>query len=515
MKSLIIRAILMFTCIGGMQFSIAQSNKNTATGLTIYSDFPGGNILVDSIVGDQIYIHQDINGIWDNWFYWNFKVKGAIPDKTYTFNFTHPWDDVKKMDVIGVNGPTVSLDEGNTWQWMGKEGVGENTFTYKFPANTSVVQFSLGIPYTEANYRKFMDRYKNHPNVYERGLTVSEGGRKVERLHIGKVAGNPKYKVLITARHHSCEMMANFLLEGLISSVLDGDTKERAWLRDSVEFLIIPFMDKDGVEEGRQGKNQRPRDHNSDYKGESLWTSVSALKSFVPMWSQGKLVMALDIHCPGHRGKDHEKIYQVGSHLESLAAEQQIFASVLEKSLDDSLPYQISNDLKFGTSWNKSVKGSRFSDWVQQIKSVRLVSTFEVPYSNASGTAVTEDKTRAFGRDLASAISGYLQQGAISTQEIQTTTEQQVPKSTGLSSGVEGWVRGRTNYYTKNLGLNAQQSNQIYEFLTETAKRGAEIRERLTGDEQKKASWQNGKEFERKMRNILSAEQKQKLKELK
>jgi|GEM_PF-1099002 len=523
---LLSRSVYLVVCMGYMMTStFAQTSKINAP-LTIYNDYPGGNILVDSIVGDQIYIHQDINGIWGNWFYWNFKVKGATPGKTYTFNFTHPWEDVKKMQVVGVHGPAISLDEGKTWTWAGKENTTAHSFTYTFPSNTSVVQLSAVIPYTEADYTRFMERYKNHPNVYERGLTVSEGGRKVECLHIGKVAGNVSHKVLITARHHACESMGSFVLEGLIEAVLEDDTDGK-WLRENVEFLLIPFMDKDGVEESRQGKNQRPRDHNSDYKGESLWASVSALKSFVPKWGGQSIKVALDIHCPFISGGSHESVYMVENFREPTQVQQSLFSAHLERSVKNSLPYKESNNIKFGTSWNKGKKDSRFSDWAHSMNSVRLVSTIEMPYANASGTVVTAENTRVFGRDLASAIAKYLQTESqeskvTSTQQTPKSAEQETPKttttlvphSTGLPKGIESWINGRVNYYTKNLNLNEQQAQQIRGFFTESAKRGAEIKETLKGEEQKKASWQNQREREHKVNSILTEEQKKKMAEL-
>lgn len=82
------------------------------------------------------------------------------------------------------------------------------------------------------------------------------------------------------------------------------------------------------------------------------------------------------------------------------------------------------------------------------------------------------------------------------------------------TNGVEGWIKGRTNYYTKHLDLTEEQSKQVYGFLSESTKNAAEIKEILKGEEQKKALWQNQKELERKMKNILTDEQKQKLKEL-
>ena len=48
-------------------------------------------------------------------------------------------------------------------------------------------------------------------------------------------------------------------------------------------------MDKDGVEDGDQGKNRRPGDHNRDWDGESIYNSTEAVREFLLVWSDNKL----------------------------------------------------------------------------------------------------------------------------------------------------------------------------------------------------------------------------------
>ena len=52
-------------------------------------------------------------------------------------------------------------------------------------------------------------------------------------------------------------MMARYVLEGMIETLLSKD-KNITSLRENTEFMIIPFMDKDGVEDGDQGKARIP-----------------------------------------------------------------------------------------------------------------------------------------------------------------------------------------------------------------------------------------------------------------
>ena len=205
--------------------------------------------------------------------------------------------------------------------------------------------------------------------------------------------------------------MASYAVEGMIQAVLaDGETGR--WLRENVEFLVVPFVDADGVEDGDQGKNRKPRDHNRDYDGESIYPETARLRELVPAWSQGKLVAAVDLHCPWIRGGVNELVYQVGREEPARWAEQQAFGKVLEAARVGPLPYKAGNDVPFGTSWNTAAnykQGMSSSRWAAALPGVRLATTFELPYANAEGVEVNADTARAFGRDVGNALKAYLE----------------------------------------------------------------------------------------------------------
>ena len=58
------------------------------TPIQIDADFPGGNIIVDSIYGDTIFLRQDLRDTEGNWFYWSFRIRGAA-NRTLNFNFSN------------------------------------------------------------------------------------------------------------------------------------------------------------------------------------------------------------------------------------------------------------------------------------------------------------------------------------------------------------------------------------------------------------------------------------------
>jgi hypothetical protein len=373
-----------------------------ATGdLSVDADFPGGNIVVERVEGDDVFVHQDLRDTEGDWFYWYFRVRGAA-GRTLAVHFT-------QSNPIGVRGPAVSANAGRTWQWLGADAVDGPSFRYAAPEASEEVRFCFAMPYLESNLRGSLAAHEGHPNLEVGTLCTSAKGRSVEKLRLGCLVA-PKHRILIACRHHCCEMMASYALEGLMDAVL-ADPEDGRWLRENVEFLIIPFVDKDGVEDGDQGKNRRPRDHNRDYEGESLYPSVRAIRELVPEWSEGKLRIALDLHCPHIRGPHNEVIYLVGSPNEAIWARASRFAEVLESARTGPLPCHASDNLPFGQGWNTETNqggGKSFGRWASELSGIDFATTIEIAYANASGAAVAPDSARAFGRDLAAAIRRYL-----------------------------------------------------------------------------------------------------------
>jgi len=372
-------------------------------------DFPGGNVVVEGIEGDVVRLRPDLRDTAGWWFYWYYRVRGA-GGRTLRFQFTDG-------QPVGVRGAAVSGDGGTTWRWLGAESGDSRSFTYRFGPDENDVRFSFTIPYLQADWQGFLAAHRDNPRLRPGVLCESRRGRRVECLYVGTPDAEPRHRVLLTARHHACEAMASFALEGLLAAVLDAKTEEGRWLAENAELLAVPFVDKDGVEQGDQGKNRRPRDHNRDYVGESIYPETAALRELVPKWSDGKLHVAIDLHCPWIRGKHNEEIYMVGSPNPRIWAEQQRFGKVLEGVCQGPLPYRAEDNLPFGVAWNRGTnfeQGKSCSRWASELPSVRLATSFEVPYANARGTEVMPDSARAFGQDVARAMCRYLRDG---TQE--------------------------------------------------------------------------------------------------
>ena len=331
--------------------------------LLIDAAFPGGNSVLEKIEGETVCLHQDLRDTEGDWFYWCFRVRGGA-GRTLTFQFT-------QSNCIGVRGPAVSLDGGRTWSWLGQEAVREKSFRHALPEGLDEVRYSVGMPYVESHLQEFLARHAGNPNLQTGTLCRTPKGRETELLRVGRLDGRCKHRVAITCRQHACEMMPNYALEGLIESILGGDATG-AWFRECVEFLLVPFMDKDGVEEGDQGKNRKPHDHNRDYAGESIYPSVRALREQLPAWSQERLKVALDLHCPWIRGRHHEELYLVGTPKAENWARVGRFSEVLASVQRGPLVFHPEDNLPFGQEWNTYTGPLKtFQRWAEELPGFR------------------------------------------------------------------------------------------------------------------------------------------------
>jgi len=364
------------------------------TEFSVRTDFPGGNLIVESHAGGVVQVRPDYRDTEGHWFYWNFRVEGAA-GQTLRFQF-----DSKAGLAVGARGPAISKDMGRTWKWLGAEACGipdNECFEYSFAETDTCVHFSFCIPYQLNDWHRFIASLPS--TALLRTLCLTAAGREVPLLELGADPAMPL--VLFTARHHCCEAAAGWVLEGVIE----------AWGRlenPPARLWAIPFMDLDGVEQGDQGKNRRPHDHNRDYNDLPLYPEVAALMAKIH--SVDAPFIALDLHCPYVREGDSETVYIVGSADPEMARPQAAFGKVLE-TVAQGLPYRQADDIKFGEKWNTGVNyksGKSCSRWMGERPNAHLATTMEIPYANARGTPVLPASCRAFGSSLAGAIWRYM-----------------------------------------------------------------------------------------------------------
>jgi hypothetical protein len=300
------------------------------------------------------------------------------------------------MGLIGMQGPAISSDNDATWGWLGAESmtVLNRAFTYSLKKNTTV-HLASTIPYVQKDLDRFIASIAANPQVKNEVLTTSRKGRNVELLTIGAPGENRK-AVLFTVRQHACETMTSFLLEGFLREAI-SDSEVGQQFRAKYVLYVVPMVDKDGVEDGDQGKNRRPHDHNRDYNDEPIYPEVKAIKELA---TTKKIQLSLDWHCPTLSMDIHQAIYFVGPKdkpATNLANVTKLFEAMKEK-LPKSGPGMYRIDLK-----DSEERGSGHnSDFFSRLPGVSLAATLEFPFAPKKRDT-SPDSCRASGTALLAA----------------------------------------------------------------------------------------------------------------
>lgn len=360
--------------------------------LKIQSDFPGGNVKVESIQGNTARIAPDLRTTPTDWIYWNFSTEASQAGRAqFIFKGIH----------ISTRGPAFSLDDGKTWKWLGKEhvtycvpkGNQDESFYFDFTQPGQKVRFSVGFPYVESNLSEFTAKHAANPNLIKSTLTKSLKGRPVELLQIGK-PGPGISSVLVAARSHCCEALASYVLEGLLDEAM-SDSPAGVAFRKKYVLYAAPFLDKDGVEDGDQGKNRAPHDHNRDYGSNNIYPEIKALQNLA---KEKDIRVAIDFHCPFLRGDIHEAYHWLGLKVPHIASNME----ELNGWLAEERPLGQNTALSLLKKVDASVKteGIPFSWYFAQQPNSLIGVTLESPYAQAENT----DAARNYGRGLLRAL---------------------------------------------------------------------------------------------------------------
>ena len=365
----------------------------------ITGDFPGGNIKVVSMRGREIGLDVEMRDSSGDWFYWCFQAHFREPG-TYHFQFQRP-------GKVGTRGPAVSLDGGMHWRWLSAGRWNDSQgFDYVCPKADDEVLFCTGIQYLQRDLEAFLKEFAGTPFLRSAVLCRSRKGRKVELVSIAE--GHPEYTVLLTSRHHSVEMMATHVLEGILRAALEATEFGRTFRR-KIALFAVPFVDKDGVEDGDQGKNRMPHDHARDYQDPALYPETAALRNWI---SRNRPDFLLDLHCPLLAGALRENPALIGSGNSVMDAAMDRFSDCLEQYRVPEAPYWKQNNIPFGSAWNVAKNFTQGLTLVRYAASLPFVSsaqTMEIPFANFGEITADRDSMLRFGGSIARAILLFLQ----------------------------------------------------------------------------------------------------------
>lgn len=361
--------------------------------IKIASDYPGGNVKVLGIdeKSGVVKIAPDLRDTPSNWFHFDFTVNGAAGMK---LRFQFPEGDQSYLSTLG---PAISADGGLTWKWLNADGRRHepaNRFDYVFASDDDSVRFAVSIPYTQKHWDEFFRPYLANSAVRPSVLCQSQSGSRAVELVRVPASGKPRFLVVITARHHACETTGSYALEGAFKELLSGSADGR-WLRENADCVFVPFMDKDGVENGDQGKDRAPWDYNRDYL-RGRYSSVRAIKELIVGESVDRQIIFLDLHSPYVRSlkgcPEQDEVFTFGLRDKTMNARWNVFRrNWSETQRGGMLRYDGKFDIQAGTghaavtekAFREGFSGSRH--WATTLSNCWFATCVEFGYSRCGG----------------------------------------------------------------------------------------------------------------------------------
>ena len=352
--------------------------------MKIVTDYPGGNAIIHEIKDNEVLLEQDLTGTSKWWFYWNFKVIDAPVGKV-RFTFLND-------EVVSPFGPATSTD-GVNWTWHTDGFVDHTHFDFEFTGEKERY-FSFSLPYQVSHFELFFDKIKVYPTVSRSVLAVSEGGREIPIVNFG----NGKKDIFFVARHHCCESVASYVVEGAVYEVLTNQTE----LFENYRFHVIPFVDIDGVELGEQGKDRPPHDHNRDYIEKPIYNYTKAIYEYI---KDKEIDFYLDCHCPLKWGRRQDEPSFYCRPLDNKPESQKFLEYITEISTLPDSAIKFKGDVRQSSSVQSS--NGYFSD----VKKAKISFTVETPYSGNLEQGYTVENLHQWGANLLKAIEKTLVNG--------------------------------------------------------------------------------------------------------
>jgi hypothetical protein len=157
-------------------------------------------------------------------------------------------------------------DDGRRWRVIPAEFLPGDPFGSRLRVRVKLTGPSLYLarlePYRLSDLDRLLDEVRNNPRaaVIEIGRTVE--GRPLEIVRVGNP--NAPHRVLLRARAHPWEPGGNWVVQGLIRSLLADDPVSRS-CRARYCVYVMPMANKDGVARGGTRFNMQGRDLNRNW----------------------------------------------------------------------------------------------------------------------------------------------------------------------------------------------------------------------------------------------------------
>ena len=193
--------------------------------------------------------------------HWHFQVQAAAgSDLTFVLqNFDNIWNG-QKAYPISDSTPCFISHDGKNWTAIPTKLTADNRLIIQVHMDTSQLYVASLEPYRISDLEKLLHEIKNNPFVQIETIGKTCEGHSLEIIRVGNV--NAPHRVFLRARAHGFETAGNWIVQGLIKSLLH-DTSP-AYLQQYCLY-ILPMANKDAVARGRTRFNAQGMDLNRNW----------------------------------------------------------------------------------------------------------------------------------------------------------------------------------------------------------------------------------------------------------
>ena len=257
----------------------------------ISANFDAGNIEVinaEDQTNIQLAIRPDVGGEFFQWF--NFRLSGEVGEQ-YVLNIMNAgkasylagWEDYQAV---------ASYDREYWFRLPTSYKDGKLTITAELACES--IQIAYFAPYSYERHQDLLAAVQVHPLACLEHLGETLDKRDLTLVKVGN-GDSKKRSIWITARQHPGETMAEWLVEGLLNSLLDEDSATAKLLLERANFYIVPNMNPDGSVRGHLRTNAVGTNLNREWANPSLEKSPEVFHVINKMEETG-VDLFYDVH---------------------------------------------------------------------------------------------------------------------------------------------------------------------------------------------------------------------------
>ncbi len=370
------------------------------------ADFPGANLGGWQRVGAsefELSIRKDSGAEFYRWY--SFKVYGCGACRL-VFHITNAAG-ANAARAWSYSRPAASGDGGNTWERIQNANYDDGTFSFEATSASDTLWIAYNPVYDYSRWLALIAGATHHPSVARAEVIAQTIERRpVHLIEITRLPADAAERpaIWIIARQHPAEVGGSWLLEGLLEFLLSDDATARALLRKTV-FLVVGFMNPDGVVRGNYRVNSRGQDLAGSWinPDSSRVPSVTAVEKSMLNYGKGggRNALLIDLHSNSTVRANFAYYHGAGVTTPEMLA---VVESLLEELERENGDFSFARSLPHGAASGRTAAG-----WAYRLFGAHGI-TIETSYQDTmhgpyEGQYVTTQRLKALGVSLGRALA--------------------------------------------------------------------------------------------------------------